>query len=441
MPFSQTQLMQYQHHRSKPHYLHCESADSLISIRRLAILLGALLFGLMNSTCLFGQVSAPQSSPHPSSGTHSSTTRLTVKGESNLATNVSAASPLTRDAMFEALADEASYFQQKNRLFKKIVHLVGPSVAHIEARKKSSEKASGGASRERQYSYIEEAGTGVFIQRNNRSYVITNYHVIENSDLKDIKIENHGRRFEPIRAIHDRESDLSVIAVSGAEVVPARLGQSSQVEIGDFVIVMGSPFGLSQSVSFGIVSALNRHDLELGPQGVRYQDFIQTDAAINPGNSGGPLINLKGEVIGINTAIASNGGGSDGIGFAIPIDMAMRIVNDMIDYGEVQRGFLGVSLDARFTYERAKSLGLDSAQGALISAITPDSPAAQAGLKIGDVILEFDNQTVLNDSHLVTRVSLAMTEVPIPVKIFRDGRFQTVPVQLKGRREFEWQAR
>jgi len=382
---------------------------------------------------------SPPSSP--STFTSNPPLPLSVKRELNLAATPAATHPASREEMYSALAEEASFFERKNRLFKQIVQLVGPSVAHIEARKRVREIPNGGASRDRQESFIDEAGTGVVIQRNNRFYVITNYHVIENSDLKDIKIENAGRRFVPTRLLHDRESDLSVIAISGSDLIPAKLGDSSYVDIGDFVIVMGSPFGLSQSVSFGIVSALNRHDLELGPQGVRYQDFIQTDAAINPGNSGGPLINLRGEVVGINTAIASNGGGSDGIGFAIPINMASRIVNDLIDYGEVRRGFLGVSLDARFTYERAKSLGLESARGALISSITPDSPAAKAGLKIGDVILEFDNRPISNDSHLVTRVSLTFPDQSVPVTFYRDGRFSTVSVEVKGRQQLDWQPR
>jgi serine protease Do len=377
----------------------------------------------------------------PSTFTSNPPPPLAVKRELSTPANPSSANLLTREEMFSALAEEASFFERKNRLFKQIVQLVSPSVAHIEAKKKVRELPTGSVSRDRQDSYIEEAGTGVVIQRNNRFYVVTNYHVIENADLKDIKIENGGRRFVPTRLMHDRESDLSVIAVSGNDLIPAKLGDSSYVDIGDFVIVMGSPFGLSQSVSFGIVSALNRYDLELGPQGVRYQDFIQTDAAINPGNSGGPLINLRGEVVGINTAIASNGGGSDGIGFAIPINMATRIVFDLIDYGEVRRGFLGVSLDARFTYERAKSLGLESARGALVSSITPDSPAAQAGLKVGDVILEFDNRPVSNDSHLVTRVSLAIPEQPVPMKVYREGRLLTVAVEVKPRQNFDWQPR
>jgi serine protease Do len=339
--------------------------------------------------------------------------------------------------MYEDLATEAANHTRRHSLLKQIIKTVGPSVVHIEAKKRQPSSSKSGDSSSRAPVVIEEAGSGVIIERHGRSYVITNFHVIESSNLEDITVEADGRIYTPSRVMHDRETDLSVMAILRTGLVPARLGNSASVEMGDFVVAVGSPFGLSHSVSYGIISALERHDLELGPQGVRYQNFMQTDAAINPGNSGGPLINLRGEIIGINTAIASNSGGSDGIGFSIPMNMVLRIVNDLVDFGEVRRGFLGVSLDARYSYDKATSLGLKTAYGALVSAITPGSPAADAGFRIGDVILEFDGQRVANDSHLVTKVSLARVNTPVPVKIFRNGQFKTIHVSVKNRREFE----
>ena len=343
-----------------------------------------------------------------------------------------------RSQLYEQLATEAAAQNRQNSLLKQIVKIVSPSVAHVEAKKREKANAtSNSATSNRTPVVIEEAGSGVVIERNGRFYVITNYHVIEDSTLSDIHVEAAGQIYSPSRLMHDQETDLSVMALNQTDLVPARLGNSSEVEIGDFVVAVGSPFGLSHSVSYGIISALGRHDLELGPQGVRYQNFMQTDAAINPGNSGGPLINLRGEIIGINTAIASNSGGSDGIGFSIPMNMVMRIAEDLIDFGAVKRGFLGVSLDARFSYEKATAMGLQAAYGALVSAITPQSPAAEADLQIGDVILEFDGERVANDSHLVTKVSLAAFNVKVPVKIYRRGQFKTIFVIVKNRDEFD----
>jgi len=340
----------------------------------------------------------------------------------------------TRDQLYKDLKVQATALEQHYQLIKQIFRTVSPTVAHIEARKRKSESSENGKTRG---IMIEEAGAGVVIQYRGRPYVITNFHVIENSAINEIRIESDGILYYPTRVVHDRATDLSVLVVDKQGLTPARLGNSFETEIGDFVVAVGSPFGLSHSVSYGIISALNRHDLELGPQGVKYQDFIQTDAAINPGNSGGPLMNLRGEVIGINTAIASNSGGNDGIGFAIPINMVMRIVSDLIDYGEVKRGFLGVSLDSRYNAERARQLGLDRSYGALVTTITPNSPAASSQLQVGDVILQYNNRRVNNDSHLVTSVSLTSIGEDIPVRIFRRGQYQTLFVKIQDRRQFD----
>lgn len=342
-----------------------------------------------------------------------------------------------RDAMYRELAEEARALEREYSLLKKLVKTVSPSVAHIEARKHQKQNAtSHGTVNTRQPVVIEEAGSGIVIQYRNRFFVITNYHVIEDSGTNDIRVEVDGKYYVPKRLMHDRETDLSIVELGKTDLIPSRIGDSDDVEIGDFVVAVGSPFGLSHSVSYGIISALNRHDLDLGPQGVRYQNFMQTDAAINPGNSGGPLINLRGEIVGINTAIASNSGGNDGIGFSIPINMVMRIATDLIDFGSVHRGFLGVSLDARYSHTQASELGLDVAYGALVSAITPKSPAAESNLQVGDVILEYDGKRVNNDSQLVTRVSLTKINDRVAIKIFRKGQFKTVMVSIRDRSQF-----
>jgi serine protease Do len=214
------------------------------------------------------------------------------------------------------------------------------------------------------------------------------------------------------------------------------LGDSDKLEIGDFVLAMGSPFGLSHSVTYGIISATGRRDLSLGREGLRFQNFIQTDAAINPGNSGGPLISLRGEVVGINTAIASNGGGSEGIGFTIPIKMFMQIAGQLIDQGKVDRAFLGVTIERTFDAATAKRMGLPRPMGALIKGITKNSPAADAELRPGDVILAFEGIPVADDNHLVNLISFSPIGKEASMIVFRDRKEIALKAKLDAMHNF-----
>lgn len=333
------------------------------------------------------------------------------------------------ESAYAGLAAEAGALARNHDLLKLLVRTCQPSVAHIEARKTGT--ASGNGSSTVRSPVIEEAGSGVLIRHRGRLFVVTNHHVVDGAGLADIRIVIDENMLRPLDIRHDVESDLSVMLLEETTLTPAVLGDSGQVGIGEFVVVIGSPFGLSRSVSYGIISAANRRDLELGPQGVIYQDFFQTDASINPGNSGGPLLNLRGEVIGINTAIASNSGGSDGIGFAIPINMAMRIVTDLIDNGSVRRGHLGVSMDSNFTPEVALSLGLRKTGGSRITAVAPGSPAAEANLQPGDVVMEFGGTRIGSDAHLKTMVSLAKIGDTVPLQVFRNGQIITLSVLIR----------
>lgn len=336
-----------------------------------------------------------------------------------------------RETAYRHLNDETSGGQSNLLFLRQLVQLVQPTVVHIEAKKGSIESAS-------KQSYIEEAGAGVIVDVGDRLAILTNRHVVVDSKVEDILVKlNDGRFFHPLDARMDRDSDIAVLYIDQSDVDAARIGDSDQMEVGDFVVAVGSPFGLSHSVSYGIVSGKGRRDLQLGTNGVRFQDFLQTDAAINPGNSGGPLLNVRGEVIGINTAIASNSGGSEGIGFTIPINMAMQIARELTQYGYVRRGFLGVSLDSRYNAESAAEAGLNTVFGARVSAITPGSPASSTDLQVGDIILKFDGRIVENDSHLVSQVSLTPIGRDVELEVFRSGKRAQVHAIIRDRDEFQ----
>lgn len=317
---------------------------------------------------------------------------------------------------------------------KKVVAWTAPSVVHIEAKKVSpadDRLLTGGRDGSRTVE-TEEAGAGIILEHRQKYYVLTNRHVILGASPQNIFVQLHdGTFYYPYRVWEDSKTDLAVLGLEAFGLTPANLGDSSQVVVGDFVVAIGSPFGLSHSVSYGIISATGRRNLDLGKAGVLYQDFFQTDAAINPGNSGGPLINLQGEVIAINTAIASNSGGNDGIGFSIPIQMAHRIAIDLIDYGQVRRGFMGVKLDSQYSAKTAASLGLNTVFGARVLVVFADSPAAQAGLQVGDVVLEFNQQQVRDDSHLVLMVSQAPIQQALPLTVFRNGQRLALSIRLQ----------
>jgi serine protease Do len=333
-----------------------------------------------------------------------------------------------RDRQFKELAREVSALEQQGMLLRKLIKLATPSVAHID-----SEHTSETGSRKGD----EEAGSGVIVEISGKSYVITNRHVIDGAPLSLIKIKlEDGRVLRPTNKWEDQETDIAVLAIAAKNLVPARIGDSDQVDIGDFVVAVGSPFGLSHSVTFGIIGAKGRRDLELGDGSIRYQDFLQTDAAINPGNSGGPLLNLRGEVIGINTAIASSSGGSEGIGFTIPSKMVMAVARQFIEHGRVTRAYLGVNLEDEFTPEMAIRMGLSRPQGALVKTIVPNTPATRSGLQENDVVLEFDGYRIEDDEHLIKIVGFTDVDKEVSVLVFRQGKSQPLKVKLGDRVAF-----
>ncbi len=329
----------------------------------------------------------------------------------------------TRAQLFAELADEFTMFDRLGNLVRRVSHLVNPSVIHIEAHKTETKDG--------QRESFDEAGSGIVISTAGSTWVLTNRHVILGSDKSEILLRtSDGRDFHPLRILDDPNTDVAVMEVNMSNLPPARVGNSNETQIGDFVIAIGSPFGLSHSVTFGILSAKGRRDLSLGEQRIDIQDFFQTDAAINPGNSGGPLLNLKGEVVALNTAIASSSGGSEGIGFAIPINMAMQVANELIQYGELRRGYLGVTLDPDFTINDLVSAGYELPGGALVKSVQNNSPAALAHLQRGDIIVEYGGNPIENDDHLVAKVGLTPIGTTVPMIIYRNGKRYRTEVVL-----------
>lgn len=340
-----------------------------------------------------------------------------------------------RQQEYELLASQMRPWEEQNRLLRKAVRLVSPTVVHIEATKEEPVQEVSLDSRLEKSKVrtkrVEEAGAGVVIEVQGRHYVLTNRHVIQSAQIPDIRVETYdGVPLQIVKITEDPSTDLAVIDVGRSDLAACRLGDSRTLEVGEHVFAVGSPFGLNHSVSLGIVSAKGRRNLELGNKSIVYQDFIQTDAAINPGNSGGPLMNLRGEVVGINTAIASNSGVNEGIGFAIPIQLAMAVATQLIEKGELQRSYLGVSVERAFHVDPQTGLqnsGLQSnrlqsyrAQGALVKVVKPNSPAETAGLRYGDIILEFDGVAVENDEHLVQMVGLTASGKSVELEVLRE---------------------
>lgn len=336
-----------------------------------------------------------------------------------------------RERLYDQVQRDAELLERQSAQLRRLTQLIRPTVVHIDTKKPALRPKNGKASE-------DEAGSGVIAQVAGRTVVITNRHVVNRADLDNITIRlDDARELKPLRLWSDAGTDIAVLEIEGDDLEPARLAERDSVQIGDTVLAIGSPFGLSHSVTLGIVSAKGRRDLELGQEGVRFQDFIQTDAAINPGNSGGPLVNLRGEVIGLNTAIASNSGGSEGIGFAIPMSMVMFVARQLVESGAVSRAYLGVTLDRVFTQRTAQRLGMVRAVGARVSGVTEGSPADLAGVVPDDVIIEFDGTPIDDDDHLVSLVSTTSTDRTVSLVVFRNRERITLQMPVASRDQFE----
>jgi serine protease Do/serine protease DegQ len=266
--------------------------------------------------------------------------------------------------------------------------------------------------RERQF---QSAGSGVIVDAKN-GYIITNHHVVENaSEITVTLLDN--RSFSAKVVGSDEGADIAVLQAKQPNLVAMALGDSSKLEVGDYVVAIGNPFGLQHTVTAGIVSALGRTGIN--PDG--YEDFIQTDASINPGNSGGALVNLRGELVGINSAILSGSGGNIGIGFAIPVNMAKGVMDQLIKYGQVRRGVLGVNI-YDVTPDVAKEFGLNEATGALVAGVAQGSAAEHAGLKTGDIIVSINGAAIKNASELRNTIGMQRVGDSVEIGLLRDGK-------------------
>lgn len=321
------------------------------------------------------------------------------------------------EAIYQSLARQYEQFHHVNRTFELVSKVVSRTVVHVVALKRSEEQE--GKTRKT----FEESGSGVIVHSSKRAglFVLTNNHVISGADQSDILLNLHdGRVLRPNAIFRDEDSDIAVLELPVDDLPAARLGDSDEAVPGTWVLAVGSPFGLTHSVSQGIISARGRQERDLYESGVQNQDFLQTDAAINPGNSGGPLVNLKGEVIGINTAIASHGGGNEGVGYSIPINLARWAMDQLITSGKVRRGAIGISLQDIFPedYER---YGLDRPRGTRISDVSDNSPAKSSGIRRGDVIVRFNGIQVNNTWHLINMVSTTPIGQAVELIVKRGG--------------------
>jgi len=283
--------------------------------------------------------------------------------------------------------------------------------------------------RERQF---QSAGSGVIVDAKN-GYIITNHHVVENASEITITLLDN-RTFSAKVIGSDEGADVAVLQVKQPNLVAMPLGDSSKLEVGDYVVAIGNPFGLQHTVTAGIVSALGRSDIN--PEAGGYEDFIQTDASINPGNSGGALVNLRGELVGINSAILSRTGGNIGIGFAIPVNMVRSVMDQLIKYGQVKRGVLGVQLYS-VNSDIAREFGLSETSGALVAGVVQGSAADHAGIKTGDIITSLNGVTMKSSGELRNAIGMLHVGDKVELGVLRDGKPRKVTALIAERAEIE----
>ncbi|MCB9954588.1 MAG: Do family serine endopeptidase [Parvularculaceae bacterium] len=327
------------------------------------------------------------------------------------------------------VAEAAAPYRGAPASFADLAEQLTPAVVNISTSQRAPGVKASGELAPLQKKFSGQAvslGSGFIIDAS--GVVVTNNHVIDNADEISVTLHDGSEYKATIKGV-DRETDLAVLQLeaTGVKFPAVTFGDSGKARVGDWVIAVGNPFGLGGTVTVGVISARNR-DIEAG----NFDDFIQTDAAINRGNSGGPLFDMNGGVIGINTAIYSQTGGSVGVGFAVPSDLASLVVEQLIKYGETRRGWLGVSID-EVSPQLAGKTGMERPRGAVVSVVRPNSPAQAAGIQANDIIVEFNKRPVSS----VRELTRAVAETPVgslaPVVVIRDGKRMTLQVKLDRR--------
>ena len=308
-----------------------------------------------------------------------------------------------------------------------LVRLVGPAVVTVDAVKAAAGTTAAGKGKP-----TEDSGSGALVKLPGLTgvYVLTNNHVVGGAKPAEVTATlADGRIVQPDLVVADPESDVAVLRLPAGDLPTLELADSDRVKVGQWVLAFGSPFGLHQTVTHGIISARNRGQISLGNT-IRIKEFLQTDAPINPGNSGGPLVDLTGKVVGINTAIATNNGANSGISFSIPANLAGRIARELLEKGVVSRGFLGLQLAATLEPAAALKLGLTRVTGALVEGVHPAGPAADAGLTVGDVILKLDAVEIRDENHLINLVSALPANQRVTLTVWRGRQPAAVAVVI-----------
>jgi serine protease Do len=319
-------------------------------------------------------------------------------------------------------ADKAAFAPDR---FQPVIRQLSPSVVAVDAVKPPEPGAT-------KKEPLEESGSGVIVKfpGTRGVVVVTNYHVVGAAVPAKVFVTlSDGRIVQPARTWTDPESDVALLNIEDDTLPAATLADSDRVRRGQWVLAFGSPFGLNQTVTHGIISATNRGQISLGST-IRIKEFLQTDAAINPGSSGGPLVDLDGKVVGINTAIASKSGNNSGVSFSIPSNMVKRIAAQLIEKGSVTRGYLGVQLATALEPAEALRLGLNRVSGALVEIVHPNTPAAAAGLRVGDVILQIEDVAVRDENHLINVVCALPPGQKIRLTVWRERKAQAVEVTV-----------